>query len=244
MDVRATDGRFVVGVTETRTGSTVGIDFSANGSASAGDVSFGRLDLVADADFEMRVTASDEPPTDGTGLTVDGVSPLAYLNVSHLALADEDVSNVTFRFAVSRETLDARGIAPEEVVLYRNHDGPWTALETHLVDTTDSSYVFEAKSPGLSVFAVGAPDRETTSPGTTTTTPATTEEGTTTTDEPSATTSISATTSSAPTADGTTVSPATGGDSDGGISPFVIAGMLFVLLLLAGLLYRRSVRER
>ena len=207
-------------------------------------MSFGRLDLVADADFEIRVTASDESPTDGTGLTVDGVSPLAYLNVSHPALADEDVLNVTFRFAVSQETLDARGIAPEEVVLYRNHDGPWTALETHLVDTTDSSYVFEAKSPGLSVFAVGAPDRETASPGTTTTTPATTEEGTTTTDEPSATTSISATTSSAPTADGTTVSPATGGDSDGGISPFVIAGMLFVLLLLAGLLYRRSVRER
>jgi len=41
------------------------------------------------------------------------------------SIADADIGEVTFQFRVSKTTLADRGLAPEDVVVYRYHDGQW-----------------------------------------------------------------------------------------------------------------------
>ncbi|ELZ77957.1 PKD domain containing protein [Haloferax larsenii JCM 13917] len=92
---------------------------------------------------------------------------------------DDDVNSARFTFSVSQERLDEIEAAPEDIVLYRHHDGEWQELETTYLGDGE----FEAETPGFSVFAIGTKKQQVT---TTTTEPATTTtaEPTTMTDEP------------------------------------------------------------
>ncbi|MFC6723296.1 PGF-pre-PGF domain-containing protein [Halobium palmae] len=57
-----------------------------------------------------------------------------------------------FRFSLSDERLDALGVAPDDVTLYRYHNGKWHALETRHKGENS----FAANTPGFSYFAIGA----------------------------------------------------------------------------------------
>ncbi len=251
IDMQETNGHFAISVTGTHGDSTVDLDF-ANGSATGdgvatGDISFQHLTLVVDTDFNMHVSASDAPPTDGPALTLDGVSSLGYLNVSHPMLRDQHISNVTFRFVVSRSTLDDSGISPDDVTLYRHHDGPWTALDTRLVATTDSAYVFEATSPGLSTFAVGVPADQSSTMSTTGTTQTTTTISTTTGTATTGTTKTTHETTPSTSTSGTTAGTGTTTNAEkssagGGFVPLLLVGLLVILGLIGGGLYLRSRR--
>mgnify|MGYP000168045122 CR=1 FL=1 len=110
---------------------------------------------------EVRITpASDTeslrisvtPPTRTTaeapGLT-DG-DPVGYFHADATGVSDDQISNATLRVSVSNASLPA-GTAPEQVRLYRHHDGAWQRLNTtHLGNGT-----YEADTPGFSVFAIG-----------------------------------------------------------------------------------------
>jgi len=65
------------------------------------------------------------------------------------------VADPTFRFSVSASRLSRAGISYSDVALYRD-DGNWTELPTEVVRATKSTVVYEAESPGLSTFVVGA----------------------------------------------------------------------------------------
>jgi len=65
------------------------------------------------------------------------------------------VADPTFRFSVSASRLSRAGISLSDVALYRD-DGNWTELPTEVVRATKSTVVYEAESPGLSTFVVGA----------------------------------------------------------------------------------------
>ncbi|MFC7138102.1 PGF-pre-PGF domain-containing protein [Halobaculum litoreum] len=56
---------------------------------------------------------------------------------------------------MSKETLADRGVAPEDVQLYRYHDGSWNGLATSVTGESPDAYTFRADSPGLSMFAIG-----------------------------------------------------------------------------------------
>ena len=104
--------------------------------------------------------AGDEEPsrTDPrVFLTETGSSAIGYVEVTH-SNTDEEIDGVTFRFRVRSSYLDEQNVDPEEVSLYRDETDRWKELDATEVETTDSHHVYEAESPGLSVFAVGVPE--------------------------------------------------------------------------------------
>ncbi|WP_138007371.1 GLUG motif-containing protein [Halalkalirubrum salinum] len=86
-----------------------------------------------------------------------GSSAIGYVEVTH-SNSDDDIEGVTFQFRVQSAYLDEHDIESEDIALYRDETGRWNELDATEVETTDTHHVFEAESPGLSLFAVGAPD--------------------------------------------------------------------------------------
>ena len=86
-----------------------------------------------------------------------GSSAIGYVEVTH-SNSDDDIEGVTFQFRVQSAYLDEHDIESEDLALYRDETGRWNELDATEVETTDTHHVFEAESPGLSLFAVGAPD--------------------------------------------------------------------------------------
>ncbi|ELZ82770.1 PKD domain containing protein [Haloferax elongans ATCC BAA-1513] len=93
---------------------------------------------------------------------------------------DDDVNSARFTFSVSQKRLDEIEAAPEDIVLYRHHDGEWQELETTYLGDGE----FEAETPGFSVFAIGTKKQQVTTTTTAEPTTTTTAEPTTMTDEP------------------------------------------------------------
>jgi hypothetical protein len=149
--------RFDASVSNAGDGSPVLVDGGDQGLVNTSNTTFESLLLTTDGgDFTLNLTGSDDAPigTSSLPLAAGGTS-LGYVTVDH-SVPDENVDEVLFRFRVSRLRLATAGVSPGEVTLYRYVDGSPTALSTTLVRTTPTASVFEATSPGLSVFAVGA----------------------------------------------------------------------------------------
>ncbi|MFD1643891.1 PGF-pre-PGF domain-containing protein [Halohasta litorea] len=71
-------------------------------------------------------------------------------------VADENIQDVTFSVNLRKSRLDDSGLDPESVALYRGETTQWNRLPTTVVKETDSQYTFEAISPRLSTFIIGA----------------------------------------------------------------------------------------
>jgi|GEM_PF-3562965 len=137
---------------------TVGDDngTTADDDGNGSDARLLGMNVTTDADGSMRfnVTSEDEPSENTTDFRASvGGDALGYLRIDH-SIPDEDVSGVALDFFVSADRLAAFGVAPDDVSLYRYHDGAWTELPTRLVQSEDGGYVMRADSPGLSTFAV------------------------------------------------------------------------------------------
>lgn len=103
-------------------------------------------EAVEDTSMSITGDRGDAPP-----VHVD--HDLGYFNLQH-DFTDEQVGEVTFNFSVDQSRLEDRGVAPEDIVLYRYSNDKWTALDTQQIGSTETEYRFQATSPGLSVFAV------------------------------------------------------------------------------------------
>ena len=143
-------------LSEPTTGNASGTD--GDDAASNQSMSVDRLDVTVtnDSDFTMNVTTATDPlDTTPAFEGVNGTESLAHLRVNH-SVSDADIENVSFTFRLSQERLTEMETAPENVALYRYHDGEWTELPTEVRNVTAEGVVFEALSPGLSEFAAGA----------------------------------------------------------------------------------------
>lgn len=133
---------------------SVSVDVSPGDSPA--DVTFDAVEVTpaTDASFTLNVTSSDDPIAGETPTAnlSNGAKPLAFVSVDH-SIADRNVSNVTFRFRVRKERVNAS--EPDEIALYRYHGGSWNELPTTLSNVTDSHFVYRVRSPGLSEFAAG-----------------------------------------------------------------------------------------
>ncbi|WP_225316435.1 MULTISPECIES: PGF-pre-PGF domain-containing protein [Haloferax] len=104
--------------------------------------------------FSMDVRGFTEKPRDVE--EVDSVDDtVLYLEIEGDETMDEYLEEATVVFTLSKSDLDARGTSPENVALYRYHNGTWEQLETSLLRENDGRYVMEATTPGTSYFAVG-----------------------------------------------------------------------------------------
>lgn len=154
---RATEGASAVSLTRRNdTQATATVDGTglvqqvrpASGSLVTGEnVTFDRLEAVFPANraVSLDLRGRDDAP--------DSFSRPSFgrLEIDH----DGPANRVSVRFSVDRASLNAAGVAPEAVTLYRNAEG-WQPLTTSIVSRTDSRVVYRATAPALSQFAVGA----------------------------------------------------------------------------------------
>ncbi|MFB6220405.1 MAG: PGF-pre-PGF domain-containing protein [Halolamina sp.] len=134
---------------------TVSVNVS---SADTGDVGVSTVNLTAEknASYDVNVTVANNQPSNAPDYdSEDGGVGLGAIRVNH-TIADENISNVTFTFRLSQERLAAADATPEEVALYRYHNGSWNALNTTFLREVNGTYVFRAVSPGLSDFTAAA----------------------------------------------------------------------------------------
>jgi PGF-pre-PGF domain-containing protein len=82
-------------------------------------------------------------------------SDLGYIEIDD-EISPDTVSSATYTFTVTNQRLEERGVAPENVALYRFEDGGWNELDTTLVSSTSTRHTYEAESPGLSLYAISA----------------------------------------------------------------------------------------
>lgn len=105
--------------------------------------------------FEFTVEPDASLPTTAPG--AEGTVILGTFEVSSNGLLSEDVTDARFRFSVPREDLTTVGAGPDQVVLYRYHEGEWSSLDTELTGQGEDDFHFVGRSPGMSVFAIGVP---------------------------------------------------------------------------------------
>lgn len=104
-------------------------------------------------DFSIDVTPPAADPPSGTP-PIDG--SVGYFQINH-DVPDEAIASAEITFTVSNLPDDT---TPEEVVLYRYHDGEWQELETRHLGNNQ----FVATTPGFSVFAIGKKSQQTATP--------------------------------------------------------------------------------
>mgnify|MGYP000628052835 CR=1 FL=1 len=240
-DVEPTpDGGAQVDISAPSEGGQFDANFSGTGVADAGDDGVALEGLNGSTSGTASLTVTKGQAADVPGLS-DSV--VGYINVEEST--GGSVTDVTFRFTVQAATLEQRGVAPEDVSLYRYSGGEWTELETTLVGSTAQVHRYTAHSPGFSAFAVAPRGVEQQEPTTTEEpTTSTTEEPTTsttsepsTTDEPSTSEPTPTTETTEPSEETTTEEP-TSGTGSGGIPGFT-TGITLVALLAAALLALR-----
>ncbi|MFC4356361.1 PGF-pre-PGF domain-containing protein [Halobium salinum] len=138
----------------------VGRDGVGDRATSAGDGPAVSVDSLAptvtrDGAYTMNVTSSDTSPSNAPDFVPgDGAESVGHIRVNH-SVPDSEIENVTFRFRVSKDRLDSMAVASEDLTLYRYHDAEWNALETSVVEVTETHVRYRAESPGLSDFVTG-----------------------------------------------------------------------------------------
>lgn len=108
------------------------------------------LDLAATANVTATVVARERAgsPLDAP----DGATPAASVTVQH-SVADATIDGATLELTVRRSYLDAHGIDPANLSVYRRSGGNWSALAT-ATSSNETHVGYGVDSPGLSVFSL------------------------------------------------------------------------------------------
>ena len=78
------------------------------------------------------------------------------LDIEHDDIPSEDIQRIRLSFKVEKEWVENRNLEPGNVTLFRYDGFSWNGLVTRLERTDATYYYFNADSPGLSTYAVGA----------------------------------------------------------------------------------------
>ncbi|WP_245618786.1 NosD domain-containing protein [Methanogenium cariaci] len=78
-----------------------------------------------------------------------------YLEADLIHTTDDAIAEADFNFSVPKAWLTVQGLTPEDVVLWRYHDGAWVPLPTEVLRDEGDHIVCRAVSPGFSYFAIG-----------------------------------------------------------------------------------------
>ncbi|WP_436927878.1 hypothetical protein [Halosimplex amylolyticum] len=109
------------------------------------------LGLAADTNVTATVVARERA---GSALSApDGATPAATVTVQH-SVDGATVDGVALDLTVRRAYLDAHGLDPSNLSVYRSSDGNWSAIGTTLVESNETHVSYAVDSPGLSVFSL------------------------------------------------------------------------------------------
>jgi len=142
------------------------VRFEADGmELDRADVTLDGVDLMRVETERIEVNAAGRPePFEDAGALAAPTDPrpVAYLSLKH-SFTTDDVETMRLRFSASRAALDAAGIDPADLTVYRRTDaGGWEERETDVLDAgtaeargLDPSRVyFHATTDDFSTFAV------------------------------------------------------------------------------------------
>ncbi|WP_135535146.1 S8 family serine peptidase [Halostella pelagica] len=147
-DVTATADGATVTVVRGLRGDTASADLPASVTANGVGATGINVTLAENApEFDLSVGASAEPPGDVPAYNRS--TALGYFDVGRDSVSEEAIAEASLRFSVSQSALPDSA-DPDDVTLYRYHDGEWRDLPTN---HTGNEY--EAATPGFSAFAVG-----------------------------------------------------------------------------------------
>jgi PGF-pre-PGF domain-containing protein len=88
-------------------------------------------------------------------LYVEGGDVYSYISIDLTNMTDQDVSEVWFRFAVSKTWLSDNSINASNVTLYRWYENSWRDLNASKVGEDSDEVFYTVNSPGFSTFAIG-----------------------------------------------------------------------------------------
>jgi len=140
------------------------------GSSSEGDLAAsGNLNAGATASLQFRgsavtgITVTAAQRIDGIMVTIApaGSGPAGldapvyqYLVANLTYTTDDAIAEAVFTFDVPASWLEEQGLSPQDVALWRYHDGVWVSLPTEVIGTEGGRIFYRAVSPGFSYFAV------------------------------------------------------------------------------------------
>jgi PGF-pre-PGF domain-containing protein len=102
-------------------------------------------------DARLRITYFDGRPS---VVKKDVPNVYKYFEVSTVGIFDSFTESAVIRVAVPRVWVASKGIGPADIVVSRFNMGKWSDLKTSNVDSDRDNYLYDAYSPGFSVFAV------------------------------------------------------------------------------------------
>ncbi|MDD3623043.1 MAG: PKD domain-containing protein, partial [Methanofollis sp.] len=128
----------------------------AGGHASFGvrDAAITEVEVTA-AESVSHILVTVEPTAKPNRIEAPAAAVYEYDEVTLYHTTDEALAGVDLAFTVPKTWLEAQGVGPERVVLYRYHDDAWHALLTRIAGEDEHRYSFTAESPGFSLFAIG-----------------------------------------------------------------------------------------
>ncbi|WP_436909401.1 hypothetical protein [Halosimplex marinum] len=152
-DGRAGTASSAVTVRRAAAGTTVAVPANASRPVVAtANVSVERLRIDAAADANLTATVVARERAGGALSGPDGATAAATVTVQHSVT--DAVDGVTYDLSVRRPYLDAQGLDPANLTVYRLSDGNWSAVGTSVVDSDDARVRYRVDSPGLSVFSL------------------------------------------------------------------------------------------
>ena len=77
-----------------------------------------------------------------------------YLEINHTNLKEEDVRNSKIKFRVNKSWTTEKYINISTMKLSRYHNNTWNDLSTEFLGEDQEYYIYEAETPGFSVFAI------------------------------------------------------------------------------------------
>ncbi|WP_162224676.1 GLUG motif-containing protein [Halorussus amylolyticus] len=131
-----------------------------NADTSASEPDDGGRDTTARTESDSGSDSTAAPGADDRRdprafLEETGATPTGYVDINHTN-PDSDIENVTFQFRVRKSYLDEADVGPDSVALYRDETDRWNELDAEKVGESATHHVFEAESPGLSLFTIGS----------------------------------------------------------------------------------------
>lgn len=159
------EGTVTVEAEDVPAGETVAAQIPRTGQEAGAGVAYVNVTTAEPADelaFTVRQTTETPDEVEEPELA-DERSPTSYVDVDTKEGGDT-IGEATFSFHVDPGRLDEQNLTPAEVVLHHNNGTGWEELETTHEGRSAEGHLFEATSPGFSVFAIGGPAPETDEP--------------------------------------------------------------------------------
>jgi|GEM_PF-4660169 len=150
--VKKTGGKVSVTLPNASKNERVTISLNTTETNETG-VGVDELDIGFTENTSGGLSINSESNENVTEKPVSRDGDLGYIRITH-NFSDTSVADVTFTFQVSKQKLEARGLNPDDVSLYRLEPDGWNELETTRIGETTTTYRYRAISPGLSLYSI------------------------------------------------------------------------------------------